>query len=298
MPKIGAHVSAAVSLDRSISKALEIGAECTQFFISPPQQWVQSEHDEKEIAQYRKRVEESGIGPNFIHGTYLVNLGTPNPEHLNKSIDWLIYALNMADKLGVRGVIFHTGSHKGEGMDSILGQVVETIRVILANTKRPGSLVDSGGASLPRMTQEKPYLILETAASSRSIGYQFSDLGKILKGVNDPRLKVCLDIQHSFAGGYDPKSPLTLKDVLEEFEEEIGLANLVAIHANDSKVEHRSNRDRHENIGEGFIGKEGFINLINHPRLKDVPFILEVPGFAGNGPDKENVDTLKSLVNK
>ena len=135
MPKIGAHVSAAVSLETSFKKALDIGAECTQFFISPPQQWAQTKHDEEEISRYLEEQKKTGIGPNYIHGTYLVNLGSDSVEHVQKSVDWLIYALNMASKLSVRGVIIHTGSHKGKGFDSILEQVITALKNVLSNAE-------------------------------------------------------------------------------------------------------------------------------------------------------------------
>jgi deoxyribonuclease IV len=282
MPKIGAHVSAAVSLETSFIKALEIGAEATQIFISPPRQWTQTEHDEEEIQRFRQAQNTSGVSTNFIHGTYLVNLGTGNPEHLQRSIDWLVYALNYAHKLNCRGVIFHLGSHQGRGFEVVFSQVVESLKEALDSTYRENT--------------ELPYLVLENSAGAGGgIGATFQELGRLIKAVNNPRLQVCLDTQHAFAYGYDLKSELGLKDVLEEFNQEIGLTNLAAIHTNDSKTEYRSKRDRHENIGEGLIGKEAFKNMINHPSLKDVPFILEVPGFGGNGPDKENVDLLKSL---
>ncbi len=285
MPKIGAHVSAAISLELSIDRAKEIGAEATQIFISPPQQWAQTKHEQEEIELYKSKVRESGITSNFIHGTYLVNLGTDKPENLQKSIDWLIYAMNMAGQLGVEGVIFHTGSHGGRGFQEVLPQIIKSISVILEGAQRPiGST-------------NQPYMILENAAGAGNIiGDQFSELGAILKGVNHPRLKICLDTCHAFAEGYDIKSQAGLDKTLEEFDKEIGLENLVAIHANDTKFDIGSNKDRHENIGEGFVGKDGFENIVNHPKLKAIPFLLEVPGFAGNGPDIENIDILKSLV--
>lgn len=278
LPKIGAHVSAAVSLELAFERAQNIGAECFQIFISPPQQWFQTKHDDQEIERFKSKALETQIGPNFIHGTYLVNLGTPNPEHLQKSIDWLVYALTLANKLGIQGVIFHTGSHKGEGFDSITTQVTESIKKILAKS--------------PSETQ----LILETSAGGGgSIGRSFTEMGKLLQIVSDKRLKICIDTQHIFAAGYDIKTPLGLKDVITELIEEVGHGNLVAIHANDSKTEYKSNRDRHENIGEGFIGREGFTLLMQQKELENAPFILEVPGFAGNGPDQENIEILKSL---
>lgn len=277
MPKIGAHVSAAVSLELAFERAGHIGAECFQIFISPPQQWAQTAHNEAEVDRFIKAAEQTRIGPNFIHGTYLINLGTENPEHLQKSIDWLIYALNMAGQLKMEGVIFHTGSHKGAGFESVIKQTGEALKKALA--KAP-----------------KTKLILETSAGGGgSIGSSFVELGKILGYVDDPRLKICIDTQHIFASGYDIRTPLGLKDVLKEFEEEIGLSNLVAVHANDSKVDYKSNRDRHENIGEGLIGSGAFQALLNEPVLESIPFILEVPGMAGNGPDEENIKALKSL---
>ena len=139
MPKIGAHVSAAVSLDLSFERALNIGAEATQIFISPPRQWVQIEHKEGMIANYKKRAGETQITPNFIHGTYLINLGSGNAEHLQKSIDWLIWALNMAGKLGSLGLIFHIGSYKWRGFEAVRGQIIKAFSVILGSTTTPES---------------------------------------------------------------------------------------------------------------------------------------------------------------
>jgi deoxyribonuclease IV len=280
MPKVGAHVSAAVSLDLSIERAEKIGAEATQIFISPPQQWLQSKHGDEEIKRYKDAVAKTGINANFIHGTYLVNLATQKEEHLQKSIDWLVYALDLAGELGIKGVIFHTGSHGKLGFEAVLDQIVKSIKEILKNSKG------------------EAYLILENSAGQGgSVGSKFSELGAILKAVNSPRLRVCMDTCHAYVSGYNLKTKEGLKIALEEFDREVGLKNLVAIHANDCKFDIGSNKDRHENIGDGFLGKDGFDNLINNPHLKDVPFLLEVPGFAGTGPDKENVDILKKLRN-
>ncbi len=288
MPKVGAHVSAAVSLEISFERAKHIGAETTQIFISPPQQWFQTKHDKEEIQRYKQAQQESSIGPNFIHGTYLINLGTDKEDHLKRSIEWLIYAMNLAGKLGVQGIIFHPGSHKGRGFEVVLPQIVQALETILkAETK----------VTIVSNVSEKPRLILENSAGAGgNIGGKFSELGQILKQVQDDRLKVALDTQHAFAAGYDIKTAAGLEKTLTEFDQEIGLSNLVAIHANDSKTELNSGKDRHENIGEGFIGRAGFANLLNHPKLADIPFILEVPGYASDGPDRDNIQTLKSLI--
>ena len=281
---IGAHVSAAGSLEKSFAKALEIGANCTQIFISPPQQWAHSKHDEEEIKKYLEALKTSNIKPNFIHAAYLINLGAKDPEHLKKSVDWLIYAMNLAANMNIEGVIFHTGSHKGEGFDSVLDQIIESIKTIITSSKTTNQ-------------SNTPYLIIEnTAGAGGTIGKTCAEIGAILKGVNNPRLKICLDTQHIFAGGYDIRSTLGLEKLLTEFETHIGLDNLVVVHANDSKTEFNSGRDRHENIGEGTIGQFSFKHILNHPKLKHLPFILEVPGFENQGPDKQNINILNSLV--
>lgn len=282
MPKIGAHTSAAFSLELSLDRAKKIGAECTQIFISPPQQWAYTHHGQDEIKRYRLKL-EAGINPNFIHGTYLINLATEREDHLKKSVDWLKYAMKIAGELGVDGVIFHIGSHKGRGLDTTINQICNALSNIL------------------KEKNSKTMLILENSAGGGgSIGSKFSELGKIIKQVKDQndRLKVCLDTCHAFAAGYDIKTPTGLKSTIEEFKQEIGLKNLVVVHANDSKFNIGSGKDRHENIGEGFIGREGFKNIINHPVFKDIPFILEVPGFSSTGTDIENIKLLKKLYFK
>ncbi len=308
MPKIGAHVSSAISLENSFKKALEIGAEAIQIFISPPQQWAYVDHDQNEIERFKKAADDTNIGPNFIHGSYLINLGSTNPEHLQKSIEWLVYALNLAEKLGIKGIIFHTGSHKGRDFKEVVPQVAKALKKILEYTSHFEQPNNNNNYSLKTESEEAirnlPYLILETSAGSGStIGDTFEELGQILKEVRNistslsaDRLKICLDTQHVFAAGYDIKSKQKLNQVLEEFDKQVGLENLITIHANDSMTEFKSKRDRHANIGEGFIGLDGFKNIINHPKLKEMTFILEVPGIERSGPDKENIQKLKSLI--
>lgn len=277
MPRVGAHVSAAKSLDLSFDRAKELGAECTQIFISPPGQWVQTFHTPGEIREYRKKGETYQITPNFIHAIYLINLASPNPELVQKSISWLIYSQKEAEKLGVEGTIFHLGSLKDTPKEEATVQIIKAIIDILKN---------SGQAQL----------ILENSAGAGNlVGDNFSEIGKIINSAGDPRLKFCLDTQHAFASGYDLRTKEGLEKTLEELDLRISLKNLVAIHVNDSKTEFNSHLDRHENIGQGLIGLEGFTNIINHPSLQNLPFILEIPG-EGLGPDTNNIKLLKSLL--
>lgn len=278
MPKVGAHISAAGSLDLAFDRAQELGAACTQIFITPPQQWVQAHPSEKIIRDYRQKAQEMGIIPNFIHAVYLVSLATPEVAHLEKSIKWLISAQQIAEKLGMEGTILHIGSYKNQSREEAIVQVAKAVQTILDQT---------GPVKL----------ILENSAGAGNlIGDQLGEMGDIVRRIQDQRLKVCLDTQHAFASGYDLRTQEGVGNWVKELETEIGLDRLIAIHANDSKVEFNSRRDRHENIGKGFIGLEGFKILINHPDLQNVPFILEVPGQAGSGPDKNNIELLKHLI--
>jgi len=133
------------------------------------------------------------------------------------------------------------------------------------------------------------------AGMGQHIGAKFDELGGILDAVDSPQLKICLDTQHSFAAGYDLANPEGIQAMLDELDAGTGSANVAAVHANDSKRVCGSGVDRHDNIGEGFIGEEGFTAIMANLAFADVPFLLEVPGLEGNGPDKQNMDILKRI---
>ncbi|MCI0842930.1 MAG: deoxyribonuclease IV [Chloroflexi bacterium] len=276
--KLGAHVRTAGGVDKAVDRAEEMGAETIQVFSGAPQAWRRKNYSKEEVTAFKARLKETGIGPVFIHGLYLMNFGTDNPELLKKSQEALIAEMNSASLIGARGVIFHLGSHKGAGYEARVGQVVDQCRQVLDAT--PGDA----------------WLILENAAGQGgAIGSKFAELGRIAQESGSDRVKICLDTQHTFAAGYDVKTRKGLDATMAEFDKEIGLDRLAAVHANDSKIELGGSRDRHENIGEGFIGRDGFENLLSHAAFADVPFLLEVPGFDDSGPDKANVDILKEL---
>ena len=275
--KLGAHVSASGGVSKSIDRALDIGAEAIQIFASSPRAWKFNHRKPEEVERFRKKSEESGIGPCYIHGSYLVNIGG-SEDQLQKSIDCLVNNMSAAGEIGAEGVIFHGGSHKGKGFDAVLNQAANCLTQVLE--KSPDNV----------------WLCLEnTAGMGSHIGSSFREIGRILRVVDHPNLKVCLDTEHCFAAGYNLAVPEELDKVIAEFDSEIGLDKLVAVHANDAKVELGSGVDRHENIGEGYIGISGFESILGNTAFKNVPFFLEVPGFDGNGPDKENLDRLKTI---
>ena len=143
---------------------------------------------------------------------------------------------------------------------------------------------------------ENVWLAIENSAGMGDhICSKFQEIGQIMRALDSPQVKVCLDTQHLFAAGYEVTEKAGLERAMEEFDREIGLSNLVAVHANDSKTPFASAVDRHENIGQGHMGLDGFRVIMSHPAFRDVPFLLEVPGDDGNGPDKANLDILKRL---
>jgi len=278
--KIGAHVSTAGGPVTCFDRAEAIGAEAAQIFLTPPQQWRSSKVEPEQAEAFKARAAASSCGPVFVHGIYLINLATADATMLLRSTSSLKSALNSCANLGIKGVIFHLGSHKGQGLDAVFAQICRATQEVL------------------NATPEEVWFILENSAGAGgNIGSKFADLGRIIREVGSDRVKVCLDTQHAYAAGYDFSSAEGLELAMTEFEREVGFDRLVAVHANDSKVELGSGRDRHENIGEGHIGIDGFRRILHHRAFHDVPFLLEVPGFGADakGPDKQNVDLLKQL---
>jgi len=273
--KVGAHVSIAKSLDLAIDRAVEIRADCIQIFGSSPQSWQPFIFPLEQVDAFEKKRKAARIGPVFLHAIYLINLASANPHILGNSIGSLIQYLKFGKVIGVEGVIFHIGSHKGRGFENVAEQVVEALNQILLRT------------------EGCPKLIIENSAGAGDIiGSDFVEIGTVVKALNSPRVAVCLDTAHAFESGYDLRTREGLDRALKEFDRHIGLEKLVGIHANDSKTALGSNRDRHENIGKGEIGMAGFKNIVNHPDLKDLPFIIETPP----GSDSDDIATLRSIA--
>ncbi len=279
--RIGAHVSSAGGLDKAVDRAVDIGCEAIQIFGSSSRSWAFKPLPDETAQRFRMKAEQADIGPVFFHAIYLINLATASPENHRKGIDSLVKYMGMAHQIGASGVIFHPGSHSGEGYEAVLDRTVSGIEKALEESP------------------EGPWLTIEnTAGMGKHIGASFRELGTIISSVNAAlrsRLRICLDTQHSFAAGYDVSTPRGLEAMLAEFDETIGLDRLAAVHANDSKYPLGGGVDRHENIGEGYIGLSGFETIMASPAFGEVPFLLETPGFDGTGPDKRSVDMLKEI---
>ncbi len=282
LPIIGAHVSTAGGLSKSIENAERIGAEAIQIFGSSPQQWFTRFPSEEEIKKYKEALKKSKVKAVYLHGNYLVNLGSPDAAMWLKSVRNLTENLKVAEMIGANGLIFHVGSGKKDlSKEEAIKLSIKGMKEVLQNV--PG----------------KTQLIIENAAGGGSkLGFDAKEIGGMLKAMDDPRVKVCYDTAHGFEAGtierYDAK---TIREFFDEWDKELGIKNIVALHINDSKTPFDSRHDRHENIGQGYIGLEGFKNLAREKRLHDKAWLLEVPGFDDKGPDKENVEILKNCFN-
>ena len=278
-PAIGAHISG--GMRTAVGKAVDIGAQSIQIFLGSPQMWREPNPTEADLKLFTSSVKSNAIGSVFVHGNYLVNLASESPENFAKSISNLGLALRLSDRLGADGLIFHPGSAGKATYDEALLRVLKALDMVLE---------DYDG---------KCRLLLEVCAGQgQTIGDRFVEFADILKAMQfDKRIGVCWDTCHMFNAGYDISTKKGLIETIDEFGELIGFDWLFAIHANDSKTPLGARRDRHENIGKGYIGEAAFRRMLHHPLLRPLPWILEVPGIEKKGPDKINIELMHSLAN-
>lgn len=283
MIKIGAHLSISGGYHKALQRITDIGGNCLQIFSSSPRGWNFAKVSDEDKALFIQEKKKFNIDPVYFHASYLVNLaGEKRIAHLSKQS--LISELNVASQLGIKGSIIHLGSYKENGptvwdvsQDKRYSFLIDNILQVLTNT--------------PKDT----FFIIENAGNKK-IGQSIDEVAAIMKDVNDERVKVCLDTCHLFSTGYSLQNQKELDIFLLNFDKKVGLNKVELWHLNDSRDPFNAFRDRHENIGEGTIGTSTFDLLLNDPRTKQLPFIIETPGFDGNGPDKKNIDILKLIV--
>jgi deoxyribonuclease-4 len=282
--KIGAHLSIAGGYHKALERIDDIGGNCLQIFSASPRGWNRATITEEAKQLFLETKKKLEIDEVFFHASYLVNLADEGRigEESKKS---LIAELNVASQLGIVGSIVHTGSFKGSP-PSVWNIEDAKYNILIRNIKE---VLDT--------TPDNTSLILENAGNKK-IGQNIDEIASIIRDVGNVRLNVCLDTCHLFSAGYELATQKKLDDFLIEFETKIGLNKLVALHINDSRDPFDSGRDRHENIGQGTLSMEPFKLLLKDKRTRDLPFIIETPGFDGKGPDKKNIDILKSLIYK
>jgi deoxyribonuclease-4 len=280
VPILGAHVSSSGGLHLAFERAAAMGAIAIQCHPTPPGYWGSPKLDDDRVATFREAADGAGNPPFYFHAVYLINLAGDDATLRQRSESTLAGYLAAADRLGISGVIFHTGSHKGAGFENVLPQIREHLLRVM----------DRADPKQARL------LIENNAGLGGCVGAKFEEVRALLDAVDDARTAVCFDTCHAFASGYDIRTPEGVSRTLDELDAAVGLARVECIHANDSQTGLGSNRDRHANIGAGQIGDEGFRALLHEPRLARLPFVLEVPGLDGQGPDKANMDALRRLA--
>ncbi len=278
---IGGFVSVSGGLHQAIKHAHTNNFEVAMFFIGSPHSWRLPQLTAAQVDQYNQQIKNSCVRKTYAHALYLANLATPDQDIYHKSIRALTTTLQNGEKIGLEGVIFHLGSHKDTSSNEGLRRVVLGIQQVL--NQSPGHTK----------------IIMENSVQQGDkVGVTLQELGWVLRNLPDQythRVSVCFDTCHGFAMGYDYKNPRSFQELITDLETHIGLNRLSCFHVNDSQGQLGSHIDRHANLGEGYIGLDGFRKLINEPRFDDKDFILEIPGVNQSGPRKEDRELLLSL---
>jgi deoxyribonuclease-4 len=283
MPNVllGAHESTAGGVENALARGLEVGCDTIQIFAKAPGRWSSKALAEENVVAFKEAVAETGIWPVFAHALYLINLASPDDELWQKSLAALADDLERCEMLGLPGLVLHPGSHKGSGE--------------AAGIARIAAGLDELHARLPGYRAQVWLEI--TAGQGDHLGYVFAHLRAMLDAVRQPeRLGVCFDTAHAFAAGYELRTREGFDATWAEFERELGLERLKAVHLNDSKKGLGSRVDRHEHIGQGELGLEPFRFLLNDPRFYGLPMTLETDKGPDLAEDKENLAVLRSLI--
>jgi deoxyribonuclease-4 len=276
---LGGHCSGGIK--KALENAHAFGMDSVQLFAQSPRTWRFPDHDPADLEAFKARREELGIGAVTIHALYLLNLASPKADFYEKSVETLSKTVDAACAIGAEAVVFHVGSHQGAGFDAGLERVVPALAQALERCS------------------ETTWLCMEnTAGTGDTIGRSLEELAALYEALErHARLGVCLDSCHLFASGYDVTDAGELDRVVKQLDGLIGLDRLRVLHVNDSKTPLGSNRDRHDNIGDGLMGSKLAV-FLGHPKLQGLPALLEVPGTDGHGPDREQMTKLRKLYAK
>ena len=263
MKYIGAHVSASGGVENAPLNANAIGAKALALFTRNQRQWKSSPLTKKSISLFKERCEEFGYEAKHIlpHDSYLINLGHPDPDGLQKSRDAFLDEMQRCEQLGLDRLNFHPGSHLNElSVDDCLARIAESINRTLDQTAGVCAVIEN------------------TAGQGTNLGYTFEQIAAIIDRVEDKtRVGVCIDTAHTLAAGYDIKTEQGFTETFRHFDEVIGFSYLRGMHINDSKKDLATRVDRHDSIGKGVMGMTTFKMLMADPRFDDIPLILETP---------------------
>jgi deoxyribonuclease-4 len=285
MSILGSHMSIAGGYYKSVEAAQKAGCDCVQLFTKNNNQWRAKEISGEEAAKFRASLAELKIKHPISHDSYLINLGSPDPELWKKSIDAFVVELQRAELLGIPYVVAHPGAFTTSSESEGLARISQAL--------------DEVHKQLPNCTAQ--CLLETTAGQGSNLGAKFEHLAVIIDGVQDSdRLGVCVDTCHIFAAGYPLDTPKNYKATMKELDQVVGIEKVKAFHLNDSLKDLGSHVDRHAHIGRGKMGLEPFRNLVNDKRFAKVPMYLETAKGMEDGEDLDviNLRTLRSLIAK
>jgi deoxyribonuclease-4 len=278
----GAHMSISGGVAKSFARGLQVGCEAMQIFTKSERQWAAKPLLPEDIAAFRAEQARSGIGPVVVHDSYLINLAAPADELWEKSIAAFAHELERCDALSIPYIVTHPGAHTGSGEEAGLAREAVALNRLFEQ--------GVGGDTM---------VLLETTAGQGScLGNRFEHLARLFELVPryHHRLGVCVDTCHIFAAGYDIRTPEAYAATFAEFDRVVGVDRVRCFHLNDSQKDLGSRVDRHSHIGQGCIGLEAFRLLVNDPRFRAIPMIIETPKGDDMAEDVENLALLRSLV--
>lgn len=286
MHKIGFHVSISGSISNSIKNAESIGCTAFQIFSRNPRSWKAKSLEVQDIEEYKRRINESYIDPKnvVVHMPYLPNLAAPNNDFYIKSREVLAEEIIRCVMLDISYIILHLGSHLGSGANNGIMQIVNACNFAIDNFN-----------SSYRRHLPLNILLENSAGHKNSIGKKFEEISFILEKLNNKKFGVCFDTCHAFASGYDLRTSEKVIETINNFNDTISITNLKVLHLNDSKGKINENKDRHEHIGLGSIGNEGFKEILKNKYFENIPIIMETPVDKKRG-DKENMATVLELL--
>ena len=266
---IGAHVSPAGGPAKAVERGAAADCRSIQIFNQNPRAWKPREYSDEEVADFRAAMTASDVDALLIHAVYLLNCASEDPDIRAKSLTSLVSSLRAGAALGAHAVVLHPGSalKAGGSVEAALDRAADAIAEALDETE---------GCALH---------LEDTAGAGGTLGRSFEELAWLLdRAGGDPRLGICLDSCHLLASGYDVRTPESLGEVLDELDRVVGMERLGSLHLNDSQTPLGSNRDRHANVGEGELGREGCAAWLSEPRFDGLPCVLETAGVGGKGP--------------
>lgn len=280
---LGSHIPTLGGVSKAIDRGVSIGCTAMQIFVKNNMQWFAKPFSGEEITAFTHHPLRNKLRTVIAHAGYLINLGTENSENHEKSLRSLGEELIRCDQLEIPYLVLHPGSHLGNGIEHGLNCVIQSLNHV--------------HAEYPKL---KVRIVLETTAGQGScLGSHFEELAEILNRVKESeRLRICLDTAHVFAAGYDLSAKNGAQNVFQQFDQIVGLKQLVALHINESKAALGSRVDRHENLGQGKIGLDCFRWIMRSHQLAETPKILETPKGKDLKEDVIAINLLRNFVNQ